>query len=144
MILDLLLLPSLDQIASASMDRSIRLWDMNSGKHKQTLEGHSKGVRCLAYSSEYRFLVSAGFDYDAMVWNPYVNHLILRLNGHTSSLCGVVIIPDTPQIITADAEGVFKVWDIRNFSCMQTFSAEENRSKLNRAETRGFVSMTPH
>ena len=101
------------------MDRTIRLWDAASGKHKKQLEGHQKGVRALTYSNTYRFLVSAGFDYDAFVWNPYVEHLILRLHGHNSSLCGVEVIPDTPQIITADTSGVFKVWDMRNFSCMQ-------------------------
>ncbi|EGZ10227.1 hypothetical protein PHYSODRAFT_522483, partial [Phytophthora sojae] len=99
-------LPTLESLASASMDRTIRLWDVHTGKHKQQLDGHAKGVRSLAYSPEYRFLVSAGFDFDALV------------------LCGVEIIPDTPQIITADVDGVFKVWDIRNFACMQTFTAE--------------------
>lgn len=137
-VLDLLGLPTLESLASASMDRIISLWDVHTGKHKQRLEGHAKGVRSLAYSPEYRFLVSAGFDYDAIVWNPYVDRLILRLHGHTNSLCCVKIIPDTPQIITADVDGCFKVWDIRNFSCLQTFSAE------NACEIRQFVSVTPH
>ena len=75
----------------------------------------------LSYSTEYRFMVSVGFDYEGIVWNPYVKHMILKLHGHTSSLCGVEIIPDTPQIITGDISGVFKVWDIRTFTCMQTF-----------------------
>ncbi|CEG37948.1 ef hand family protein [Plasmopara halstedii] len=123
-VLDLLTLPTLESLASASMDRTIRLWDVHTGKLKQQLEGHDKGVRSLAYSPEYRFLVSAGFDFDAVVWNPYVDQLILRLHGHNNSLCGVEIIPGTPQIITADVDGIFKVWDIRNFACMQTFTAD--------------------
>lgn len=118
------------------MDRTIRLWDVHTGKHKQQLDGHTKGVRALAYSPEYRFLVSAGFDFDALVWNPYVDQLILRLHGHNNSLCGVEIIPDTPQIVTADVDGIFKVWDIRNFACMQTFSAE------NTGETKKIVAIT--
>ena len=137
MVLDLLMITSLESLTSASMDRKIRLWDVHSGKHKQMLDGHTKGVRSLAYSSDYRFLVSAGFDYDALVWNPYVEHLILRLHGHQASLCGVEIIPNTPQIITGDVEGVFKVWDIRNFSCMQTFTGESLHPS-------SFVSVTPH
>ncbi|RHY31950.1 hypothetical protein DYB32_003023 [Aphanomyces invadans] len=110
-VLDLLnvTLPTLETLASASMDKTVRLWDVNTGKHKQQLDGHMKGVRSLAYSAEYRFLVSAGFDFDAFVWNPYVDQLILRLHGHQNSLCGVEIIPDTPQIITADIGGVFKM-----------------------------------
>ncbi|KAG7393156.1 hypothetical protein PHYPSEUDO_012495 [Phytophthora pseudosyringae] len=135
-VLDLLTLPTLESLASASMDRTIRLWDVHTGKHKQQLDGHAKGVRSLAYSPEYRFLVSAGFDFDALVWNPYVDQLILRLHGHNNSLCGVEIIPDTPQIITADVDGVFKVWDIRNFACMQTFTAD------NMGDVKNIVSIT--
>ncbi|KUF87556.1 hypothetical protein AM588_10001531 [Phytophthora nicotianae] len=118
---DAVKLPTLESLASASMDRTIRLWDVHTGKHKQQLDGHAKGVRSLAYSPEYRFLVSAGFDFDALVWNP---------------LCGVEIISDTPQIITADVDGVFKVWDIRNFACMQTFTAE------NMGDVKNIVSIT--
>jgi len=81
-VLDLLSLDSLEILASASMDHTIRLWDMHTGKERKTLIGHTKGVRSLAYSPEYRFLVSAGFDYDALVWNPYVEKLILPLHGH--------------------------------------------------------------
>jgi len=40
------------------------------------LEGHSKGVTSLAYSSEYRFLVSGGFEFEIFVWNPYVQQQI--------------------------------------------------------------------
>ena len=125
MVLGLSTLNNLETLASASMDKTIRLWDCSTGRHRRTLEGHEKGVRSLAYNEDYRFLISGGFDYDALVWNPYVERLILRLHGHTAPLCGVEVIPDTPQIITADVSGVVKVWDIRTFACVQTFSKED-------------------
>ena len=71
-VLSLLQLAGLEMLASASMDCTIGLWDLQTGKHKRTLEGHTKGVRCLSYSPEYRLLVSGGFDFDVIVWNPYV------------------------------------------------------------------------
>jgi hypothetical protein len=36
---------------------------------------------------------------------------------------GIQAIEDTPEIITADASGVFKLWDVRNYQCVQTFTA---------------------
>jgi len=125
MVMDLLAIPTLESLASASMDHSIRLWDSHSSRLRRVLSGHNKGVVSLAYSTEYRFMVSVGFDYEGVVWNPYVKHMILKLHGHTSSLCKVEIIPGTPQILTGDISGMFKVWDIRTFTCMQTFMMSE-------------------
>lgn len=45
----------------------------------EVLDGHEKGVYSLAYSPEYNLLVSAGFDRQAMVWNPYMGNLICTL-----------------------------------------------------------------
>ncbi len=45
MVLNLLKIPTLESLASGSMDTTIRLWDMNTGKARKVLEGHEKGIR---------------------------------------------------------------------------------------------------
>ena len=69
-VLAVLRLDGLDILASASMDRRVGLWDLATGRLRRMLSGHSKGVTSLAYSAEYRFLVSGGFDQSVIVWNP--------------------------------------------------------------------------
>lgn len=49
------------------------------------------------FTSIAGILVSCGFDRDALVWNPMVNHVLYRLKGHYSSLIGVHTIENTPQ-----------------------------------------------
>ncbi|GMI16999.1 hypothetical protein TrLO_g12132 [Triparma laevis f. longispina] len=136
-ILDIIELEGLEVVASASIDRTIKLWDLPTGKLRRTLVGHKKGIRKITYSSEYRFLISVGFDFDVLVWNPYVANLILRLSDHGCSLCGAEIIPNTPILVTADVEGSFKVWDVRNWKMNQTFKAEEKRS----GQLKGFCAL---
>lgn len=87
-VMDIIELEGLDILASCSIDRTIKLWDLSTKKLRRSLIGHDKGVKQITYSSEYRFLVSVGFDFDVLVWNPYVSNLILRLSDHTCSLCG--------------------------------------------------------
>jgi len=41
------------------------------------------------------------------------------MEGHTSPLVGVRVVPDTPQIVTGDHDGYLRLWDIRNFRCVQ-------------------------
>ena len=47
------------------------------------------------------------------------------------------IIPHTPILISADVEGTFRVWDIRNFHCVQSFKAEEKRA----GQLKGFCTI---
>jgi WD40 repeat protein len=68
-------------------------------------------------------LLSAGLDHEAFVWNTYVKDKIFLLRGHNHPLVGVKCLPDTPQIITADTSGMVKIWDVRNFLCIQTFNS---------------------
>lgn len=69
-----------------------------------------------------QFLFSAGLDHECFVWNTYVNEKIFLLRGHNHPLVGVKCLPGTPQVVTADINGMVKIWDVRNFLCMQTIN----------------------
>ncbi|CEM34428.1 unnamed protein product [Vitrella brassicaformis CCMP3155] len=129
---DLTLVTDLDMLASCSDDSLIHLWDMTQARVKKTLKGHHKGVFSLSYSSDYHVLFSAGLDQDALAWNPYVERApIFRMKGHAHALCGVQVLPGTPQIITADVAGTLRLWDVRNFRVVQSFGASEALRDLN-------------
>jgi hypothetical protein len=55
--------------------------------------------------AQYHCLISAGFDHDALIFNPYYAQCIGRLRGHRDSLVRVQTVPGTPQVITADVTG---------------------------------------
>ncbi len=95
----LVLIPNTPLLASGSLDSTILIWDVNTGYKQRELRGHVKGVFSLAYSHEHRFLMSAGSDRDALVWNPMVkSRPIFRLKGHHTSLVGIQIPEGTPQV----------------------------------------------
>ena len=119
----LVTIPSMSFLISASLDHSIRMWDIHTASDKAVFSGHRAGVVDLCYSNEYRFLLSASVDHDVCVWSPFADHVVFKLVGHTSPLVGVQFVGGTPQIVTADTEGWVKVWDARNFTCCQTFMA---------------------
>jgi WD40 repeat protein len=130
MVMGLVTLPKLNYMASASLDKTVSIWDAYSNRQLLKLYGHTKGALAIDYAAEYRLLVSAGFEHDACIWSPFVSTMVYRLKGHHHSLVGCQAVKDTPEIITADISGVFKLWDIRNFQCVQTFAANLNSQEL--------------
>jgi WD40 repeat protein len=117
---DLIELPEVDMMASASLDTSVLLWNLETMEVKRKLHGHFKGVRSMCYDSENRLLCTAGFDCDMLLWNPFVSNPVMRLSGHTASLMGVRHIPNTNMVVSADMEANVKMWDIRTGTCLQT------------------------
>lgn len=71
-------------------------------------------------------LLSAGLDHDIYIWNPYVERNIFFLKGHNHSLVGVKWLPGSHQVISADISGMFRVWDVRTFTAVQTFNTPLN------------------
>lgn len=122
-VMSLTILQKLNNVASGSLDKTINVWDSYTNARVLELHGHKKGVLDMTYNSEYRLLFSCGFEHDACVWSPFVNSLVYRFRGHHASLVGIEAIENTPEVITADISGVFKLWDIRNYQCVQTFMA---------------------
>jgi WD40 repeat protein len=56
-------------LASASNDRTVRLWDTATGGHRKTLEGHGDYVRAVAFSPDGTTLASASDDQTVRLWD---------------------------------------------------------------------------
>jgi hypothetical protein len=57
------------QVASASDDHTVRLWDAKTGACQQTLEGHTDWVRSVVFSSDGSQVASASYDQTVRLWD---------------------------------------------------------------------------
>ena len=85
-----------------------------------------KGVFNLDWYADNHLILSAGSDHDVFIWNPHVTKKIFNLTGHNHSLVGVRWMKGTNQIISADISGMFRIWDVRTFTTVQTFNCPLN------------------
>jgi WD40 repeat protein len=73
-------------LASASRDKTVRLWDAGSGALRQTLEGHSGSVSAVAFSPDGKTLASASCDETIRLWDAGSGALRQTLEGHVQTL----------------------------------------------------------
>jgi WD40 repeat protein len=53
---------------SGSSDKTIRLWDAESGEHIHTLEGHTSYVTLVAFSPDGQTIASGSADGTVLLW----------------------------------------------------------------------------
>jgi len=75
-------------LASASYDKTVRIWDVGTGFLQQTLEGHSDGVMSVAFSHDSKLLASASYDETVRIWDVSTSfcHQIVTVNTVITSL----------------------------------------------------------
>jgi WD40 repeat protein len=54
--------------ASAGFDKTVRLWDLSTGRQMRVFDGHTEQIRVVAVTDDGRFVVSGGYDNVLRVW----------------------------------------------------------------------------
>jgi WD40 repeat protein len=68
------------RLATASYDRTVKLWDLQTGEDVFTLRGHTAGLANVAFSPDGNLIISGGGDNTARVWNatPLASDVIAK------------------------------------------------------------------
>jgi WD40 repeat protein len=107
--------PDGKRLASASSDRTVKVWDAGSGQEVLTLTGHTGTVCMVAFSPDGKRLASAGGDGanpgEVKVWDAGSGQQILSLMGYASMVYSVVFSRDGKCLASADGDWTVKVWD---------------------------------
>jgi WD40 repeat protein len=99
------------QIASGSWDKTVRVWDAATGKHRKTLIGHSKRVTAVAFSPDGTQIASGSWDKTVRVWDAVTGEHRKSLTGHSNPVTAVAFSPDGRQIASGSWDDMVRVWD---------------------------------
>ena len=78
----------------------------------QTLQGHTSGVRSVAFSPDGKRIVSGSIDNTLKIWDAVSGEELQTLEGHTTSVYSVAFSPDGKRIVSGSLDTTLKIWDI--------------------------------
>jgi WD40 repeat protein/serine/threonine protein kinase len=110
---------------SCSLDRTVRLWNIESGKQLRCLPAHPAlaegGVSCLALTADGRHALSGSWDKTVRLWDVDKRREIRRFLGHTMPIRSVAFSPDGRLALSGGNDKTVRVWEVatgRELHCL--------------------------
>ena len=115
-------------LASGSYDRTIRLWNVDTGNLRETLEGHTDGVQHVAFSPTGFILASASDDGTIRLWDIKTGDVIKILDGHAERIRHVAFSPTGLILASTKGDGAIRLWDIKTGEPLKTITPASGAS----------------
>lgn len=114
----LLFLPEMEQVISASMDGTVKFINIDKMTVHRKFSGHTTtgasvlvGVKNFAWAPMQKYVCSVGTDRVILMWDPYTLDVMCKLSGLASPVLQLVVDEKHQQILAASQRKSIRCWD---------------------------------
>ncbi len=113
-IYDLAFSPNGKQLASASGDKTVRIWNIPSGNLHKVIQGHTAHVFSVDFRGDGNRIVTGSGDRTARIWQVNSGAEVTAFSGHTDEVLGVAFSPDGNRVASVSDDGTVRIWNAGN------------------------------
>ena len=115
------------RIVSASLDGTIKTWDVAGGYEVTTHKVHDKSLfgSKVIFSSHGDCAARGSQDKTVKIWDVVNGKRITTLEGHSDEVTSVAFSPDGERIGSVSSDKTVKIWDVANGRPITTFSEHD-------------------
>ena len=110
---------------SASQDKTLKVWELGSGRELRTLTGHTDHVNGVAVTPDGQRAVSASGDRTLKVWELASGRAIHTFTSYTDSVNGVAVSGNGTRVASASEDQTVTIWDMEDGRELITLAAHD-------------------
>jgi WD40 repeat protein/serine/threonine protein kinase len=104
--------PDGHRAVSGSVDRKLRLWELESGRTLLVFQGHGGAVKAVTVTPDGRRAVSGSDDRTVRIWDMESGHTQRTFEGHFDAVRAVAVAYDGRHVVSGSDDRTLRVWDL--------------------------------
>ncbi|KAK3827997.1 MAG: hypothetical protein J3Q66DRAFT_321595 [Benniella sp.] len=107
--------------ATGSSDKTVRVWDVETGVCQFVLSGFTGGVGSIAFSPQGGQIAIASDDEDGKtvkLWEEETGKFIRKLSGHAECITGLAYSPEGDRLVTGSSDKSVRLWNVQSGDCL--------------------------
>jgi WD40 repeat protein len=126
-------------LASASEDKTIRLWDLATGQTSYVLIGHQGFVEAVALQpNSTNILASGSRDKTIKIWE--LDRVLYSLVGHSQAVNTLAFSPDGQQLASGSSDRSIKLWQVATGELITTLTGHKLKITTVAFNTEGILA----
>ncbi|KAG2366147.1 WD40-repeat-containing domain protein [Suillus spraguei] len=114
-------------VISTSDDKTVRIWDVETGEQEYSLEGHASGTSALDVSMDGGRIVSGAKDGN-IIWDTDTKKIIRYLSHHTDNINSIQFSPDEKRLASTSSDGTLMILDTETWEIV--FNIDDHQDKV--------------
>jgi WD40 repeat protein len=113
-------------LASAGVDRLVRIWDIETGRLLRSLRGHTNDIRAVLFTPDGQTLATGSEDRTIRLWNPMTGEpLKLLFTRYDHNVCSLSLSPDGLMLARGSHNKDIKIWEVTTGTELMTLLGKD-------------------
>ncbi|MDF1661230.1 MAG: protein kinase [Planctomycetota bacterium] len=104
-----------DSMILAVDDNTIQIWNIQTGRRRLLIRGHTKPVWWVALHPEEKYFASCGADSTIRLWEIATGQLMQTFNAHQDAVARVAFSPDGQKMASVGYDKTVRLWDMKSY-----------------------------
>ena len=118
--------PTSGYVATASDDKTCRLWDVQTAQALVEFRGHSNFCFAVKFNPSSNLIVTGSFDETVKLWDARSGDCISTIPAHSDPVTSVDFNRDGTCVVSGSHDGLVRIWDTATGECLKTTYAPTN------------------